>query len=366
MDPLVSGYYGMKNFGDDVFVDTVLSASLFDHARIASPPIPHTGTSDRDAAASYLLPRMLQAAHQNAGFGGKAFRLAEAEIFTRQAQSIAFAGGSLFHGNSRVMSRQVALATRRKIRLVAVGVSFGPFRSVAAQQRALRSVVAFDAILVRDELSYARLAAGGIEHSILMGDLAALHPSLQADSTPAERSDYAVFAPMDLLRSNEAQDAAFSTLLQVLVERNGRLVILALNAHPNLGDHECAKMYARKGRLAGLEVRVLSYGDLGLAETIGLLGRARAVVSTRLHGAIVPYLFGIPFMLVEYQEKCTQFLMDIGVPEAARATGHGRFTFLLGAWDGHPELSYPAMSPTRYRLRAHGALGRMRTLLASR
>jgi polysaccharide pyruvyl transferase WcaK-like protein len=84
------------------------------------------------------------------------------------------------------------------------------------------------------------------------------------------------------------------------------------------------------------------------------LAACDAVLCVRMHAGITAYLNNVPFALVEYHEKCTDFLDDIGQPSSLRITANAADPDKVVALierllrrDGHPTLS-----PETYALEA--------------
>ena len=74
------------------------------------------------------------------------------------------------------------------------------------------------------------------------------------------------------------------------------------------------------------------------------------MLSVRLHGAITAYLCGVPFALLEYHRKCTDFLEDIGQAEELRIGSKGAdactVTNLLQRLSEHPPT--PSLPSSHY------------------
>ena len=58
-------------------------------------------------------------------------------------------------------------------------------------------------------------------------------------------------------------------------------------------------------------------GPIAMAREIG---RCDAFISARLHGAIVAYLQGVPFTIIDYHPKCNDFADDVGLDASQRIT----------------------------------------------
>jgi polysaccharide pyruvyl transferase WcaK-like protein len=87
--------------------------------------------------------------------------------------------------------------------------------------------------------------------------------------------------------------------------------IFCLNAHPLWGDAELSRRLQLLLQERGVPVEMVSAENNLLGCWHGLAS-CTAVFSVRLHGGITAYVCGVPFSLVEYHVKCTDFLDDIG------------------------------------------------------
>jgi len=97
-----------------------------------------------------------------------------------------------------------------------------------------------------------------------------------------------------------------------------RVRIFSLNSHPIHGDNQRSEYVSERLKAAGIAVELIDYAERGVIGTWRDIAACDAVVSVRLHGAITAYLCGVPFILFEYHKKCSDFLDDIGQPDAIR------------------------------------------------
>lgn len=287
------GYVGMGNLGDELFADVALSGMLWPGAdvRLFAPRQPGAWSSDS------LLGRGLRASATVAG--------------AAWADTFALVGGSVLQDLNGTTRLRDALAAGR--RQEAIGVSIGPFRDDAARRRVLAHLDRCERVIVRDPASAAR--AG--RDLVMGGDLAALHPLLQA---PGPGGETLVVCPSAPART---QPDALAAALAATGERPP-VIVLGLDSHPRLGDgDECRRVAAALAPHAG-SVVVETSAQLGIAGTLARIGGARAVWSERLHGAIVAHLLGIGFALRTHHAKCTDLADTIGLADERRVTDDWR------------------------------------------
>lgn len=280
----IIGYYGMGNFGDELFRAVV--------AKRADEWWPGA----RVRAFALRRPSLVS----RPGRLGGALRLGAAAAGLAWADRFALCGGSTLTGVAGVQALRVRLLGDRPID--ALGVSVGPFASDADRQQVCALLDRADRIVVRDAASAERL--GG--DVTVGGDLAALAP------LPARRPDADAITVCPSAPSGVPPERWAAQLIAALPPCS-RVRVLALNHHPTWGDVAASRRTGAALAAAGHEVLVLAWHDLGLAGTCAALADSAAVWTQRLHGGLVAYLTGTPFVLVGHHAKCADFGADIGL-----------------------------------------------------
>lgn len=326
-----TGYYGMNNFGDDLF-GAICSAAAPHYwngePRLAGPGI--AGVETR-----YTMPGWYPASVYGAsGLPGKASRLYSFLRAVGSSDVLVMGGGSVIAGRDSFRKPLMLSAQRRgKLALAAVGVSIGPFENSASEARAAAFAERFAYIAVRDRRSYelaVRMGLGGIAHQ--GRDLAGLLPLLVSARARASRNgnDRPVrigLAPCNYTVGHypapdpQAWPAALVEALAALAAvRPLQVDVFSLNEHASHGDRALAERLRSDLRQARIAARVLPYRGLGPIAMARAIAECDAFVSARLHGAIVAYLQDVPFAIVDYHAKCADFAADIGLPAAQRIT----------------------------------------------
>jgi polysaccharide pyruvyl transferase WcaK-like protein len=354
------GYYGRGNFGDDVF--TLLGERLAvtrwgcQRAYFSAPSSPNFKV--RGIARAAFPARRLFRGHSRALAFARAIRSRNVMLF----------GGSTLH-SVHGPYREYDLAARAgALRLYAAGVSVGPFATRTDARNVARFLDCFRFVSVRDTVSLERLQDSGSAVPVVHGaDLALLLPELlfpaalekcsrEQDPIVAVsvcRSDPRVarLTPQDVMRV-EGMASALRPL-----QRDGALVrIVVLNNDPNSGDLEISQ------RLVALldERRVeLCLYDGEVGRIVELFASADVVMSTRLHGAVIAYTYGIPLYAVSYHEKCDDFCSEIGIDEAQVAGPSGpdvATAEVLRAMLEHPNRYRATVTVEESRRRAWAAL----------
>ena len=125
------------------------------------------------------------------------------------------------------------------------------------------------------------------------------------------------------------------------------VIVFSLNNHPTAGDDVIASGVRRTVQATGRRVTTHRYVEHGVRGTVEAIAALTCAVSTRLHGAIVSYLTGVPFVMVAYHLKCGDFARDIGLlpalcidPGASSETWAeaGRHAIASAAWETGVEI----------------------------
>ncbi|MGO4220343.1 polysaccharide pyruvyl transferase family protein [Lysobacter sp. TAF61] len=356
-----TGYYGMRNFGDDLFGLLCTAASrLYWNAE---PTLVGPALTDLDGASTW--PRQLPLdLYGSAGAAGKVSRLLS---FVRGLQGndvLVMGGGSVITARESFRKPLMLRAHRRRgLQLAAVGVSMGPFANDSDEAVVADYARQFSYLSVRDQRSYDLALRLGLERVTHHGrDLAGLL-SLLMPVGPARASMRAGrggplhigiapcrYTPRDdhpAPTMSAWQDATTEALARIALRCPLQVEVFSLNGHPQHGDQALAEAMQSRLRARGINAQLNLYRGQDPLATVRDICRCDAFISARLHGAIVAYLCAVPFTIVDYHPKCTDFADDIGLPQALRVTGtaHGSedlvtaITTMLNDPDARPRVS---------------------------
>ncbi|MFI8777962.1 polysaccharide pyruvyl transferase family protein [Brachybacterium paraconglomeratum] len=299
----VVGYFGWGNFGDQLFLDTVL------RCRAELWP---------DVTEVMCLTTKNLGRHAVSGPLGAVERVLHTLRIARRADLLVHCGGSVFGDLSGVG------VLRRRLppsRVQALGVSIGPFPDATAQRNVVEHLRTFERVVVRDdswsflegERSGTEAAtsspSGGAEQG---GDLAALSPLIAP--VPSDRRAGLVVCPSSAAGADVGRLAHQVLQAQRALQQRGApssVHLLALNGHPRSGDEKLLRELAGALRDQHVECGTSSFLDLGLERTVELLTSASLVMSQRLHGAIVAYLSGGRFLMLDHHPKCRAFVQHV-------------------------------------------------------
>ncbi|MBQ1052828.1 polysaccharide pyruvyl transferase family protein [Micromonospora sp. C51] len=324
--PLVVGYYGMENVGDNAFclVTDWASRTYWGSERpvFAAPPM-----VDLPAESTGMNPRWYRSRSVSDRMG---WVLNKAMLLSGSSMLV-FGGGSVFRDMGPLSEKRLfSLFSRFSGHpMAAVGVSVGPFLSASAERRLLEVLRRINFIGVRDQASAELLRrAGHPGRLVAAGDLAGLLPEAlgerlgqryeRAQGTRARLGvtllgvDYEAAAP----QARRREDALIDGVSELVRREPVDVTVFVFNTHPVHGDERVSGRLRRAldGRC---DVRVVTARD-GVRACWEEMKRCNLGLHMRMHGAVFAYLADVPFALVPYQQKCDDFLDEIGQPESRR------------------------------------------------
>ena len=311
-DFLLSGYYGMSNFGDDALL--LASASGVEH---------HLGTGSFCVTARTTnLPGASCALPERQRFRGHD-RLSLYQ-HAAASRSIVFGGGSTLHSERDLNLKRHMLKLAGKGPHLALGIGVGPFPSVGAEHACARLLQQLAFVGARDQASLERVRRlAPSTPSELTFDLALSLPDMLRDNAAEERAGIGVaLCPLEsvLGGSGEAEQRRIAKLAAVLgsvAEITGEpLVAVDFNGHRRLGDRA---LHRRLQSMlpTGVACRHVSYAPEP-ARYAEVLGSLRLLLTMRLHGAVFGYMCRTPLVFLEYHEKCGGFSKEIGLTDTQR------------------------------------------------
>ncbi|MFT3669593.1 MAG: polysaccharide pyruvyl transferase family protein [Pseudoxanthomonas sp.] len=328
-----TGYYGMRNFGDDLFgVLCARAAQTYWRAapRVVGPPL-------ASAPARSTMPRRYPTRwYGGTGVVGKASRWLSFARGLRDCDVLVMGGGSVITARESFRKPMMLAAVERGVQLAAVGVSIGPFDTTRDEDAVAAFLQRFRYLSVRDARSHRLAQAMGLEAITHGGcDLAALLPALgPVVAGPVKMPNAPVRIGVAPCRYREDGDYAapsrrrweehlITTLAALQRSRDVSVEVFSLNEHPQHGDRALAQALVDRLRTEGVTAEWRGYASQDPLRTVDALAACDVVISARLHGAIVAYLQDVPFMIIDYHPKCRDFADDIGLDDTLRVTAAG-------------------------------------------
>lgn len=314
-DAYIVGYYGMLNSGDDA----LMHASAWGAKNMLKNKTINMGLYSTLHDSN--LTTHQQPLNFSQAFSGQN-RLKNYGAALR-SQSIIFGGGSVLHSESDINLKRhlMKLAGAKNSR--AVGVSLGPFQSIAAEKSCTAFLNECGFTGVRDDKSLA-IAKSLAPHANIKKtfDLAPLLLCAQPQiCSPVERKGIALslcsvaISPMGDVneKSEERRVSDFCTLIESLYKNTGEpITLIEFNGHRTLGDWKINSAIMK--RLAPeVPVTIKPYNPDPFA-VLNDLGSYKALISMRLHGSILAYLAKTPVISINYHEKCKGWCEQSGMP----------------------------------------------------
>lgn len=298
------GFYGRYNFGDDLFGYLLQSIS----ARIPGvQPLIVGASVVQELAHPFHLPvvRTLWTRPGTIGAAARTVTYVAAIVYVR---AMIFGGGSLFGADASLSFAKLIVNLGRWLNkpVAALGVSVGPFGTTERHHMFAEVLRDISRIAVRDEASVDAVTdATGLAPSNLK-DLAFALPAIY---TPRRRLDdkRTLIVSIHLWQYTD-------TVLAILANAdNQRLVdevlFVSLDEESVAVTGDIARLFSP----SNVCVSRFRYGD-SIADVIDLLATSTCIVTSKLHGAIVGFVYDVPIMLFCYQQKCAEFLQDNELP----------------------------------------------------
>lgn len=325
--PLVVGYYGMDNVGDNAFC-VVMDWAVRTYWGAREPVFAAPPLVDLPDDRTGMDPRW----YVSGGVANRAGTLLNKAALLRRSSMLVFGGGSVFREMGPVSEKKLfSLFSRVSGHpMAAVGVSVGPFITPTSERRLLSVLRRIDFIGVRDVASAEVLRRADYPGLLVpAGDLAGLLPEAlgariperAARPVPGRRArlgvtllgvDYEAADTESRLREDALVEGVRSLVLKEPVD----VTVFVFNTHPVHGDERVSDRL-RAAVDGHCDVRVVTARD-GVRACWDEMKRCDLGLHMRLHGAVFAYLAGVPFALVPYQKKCDDFLDEIGQPPSLR------------------------------------------------
>ncbi|PHS70771.1 MAG: hypothetical protein COB00_03950 [Alcanivorax sp.] len=319
---LLLGYYGMSNFGDDLFVksaeDNWSKILGKKNVFVLGPEI------EGVMRLSFLVPKCLKSAFQKKTFVGSVVRILFLILGVFWCGKIVFWGGSVFTETSFGFRHKILfmLNKMRIIRLFAFGVSVGPFGNSEKKYNDIVSFVkSMEFIGCRDVASERSLESISYPSDRYknIGDLAYYTSVIDIESKGAEKKNVTVGISLCKYESyvggDKNQEEKFILRQVELISiwcsmlGIGEAIVFCLNADLDVGDIDVSKKM--KDELSRHKIKSSFFTHRDVSETVTEIARTDFFISMRLHGGICAHLLSIPFVLYEYHPKCTDFIESI-------------------------------------------------------
>jgi polysaccharide pyruvyl transferase WcaK-like protein len=316
---IFAGYYGLENSGDDSFIEVASWGSEKywnqNESVFLSKKLPIITTKASSIGENKFIGHFLLKSYK----------------FILQSNAFICAGGSTFHSeliwkDPRSIAR-IKKLLYPKYKFGAIGVSIGPYKNSNAEKEIMKLFKSFDFLALRDKKSYELALSYNLNYTPINAfDLAALLPDVY-EGIPSKKNNsnpkrtigvslcrYESFVKNGNLINENRRNEEILKLLNSIAHRREKIKFrfFIFNGHPIFGDKEITIETISKLRLSEYnEIEVVDY-DSNVYNTWVKVKQCDVFVATRLHAANFACFAEVPFFLIEYHRKCSDFLDDIG------------------------------------------------------
>ena len=257
----------------------------------------------------------------------KVMGLANDALLWRQvkgADVVLFGGGSMYHSVNSCrwkceLARRLRSAKGERALRLTIGVGVGPFSSEEEFLECKKAMASMDLVLVRDAESLEIVKRMGLDMPVhLCADpvflLPQAMPELMSQKGRTSGEVLWVIRPdSDLADGGGLSPEQTLRIMREIHARTGlmhRMVVF--NAGAEYGDlafsHRLVEAADEK-----LLAPSLIYDGCNIKQILMAVRRSNAVVASRLHGIVVPFVLGTPVVPLSYHAKCEIFARESGV-----------------------------------------------------
>lgn len=323
-DILFNGYYGEQNSGDDAFVEV---SSWGAHQIWKKNNLKYLALENK-------LPIVLYKIKGYPITFPKTYKL-QSHLLINLAEAFISAGGSTFHSkifpnNPKDIALRKKIKRKDSFQLGAIGVSIGPFKSIEAEKSIQNYLRHLDFLTLRDKRSFKYANSLNLPYkSVEAFDLAALLPDIyeyHKKNTLSHHNkpiigisicNYESYVTHGNINDESRRNKVIIEIIKNLDKKEKvKFVFFIINGNKRVGDKEITNNIIRKCNLKN-EFEIKEYNKK-VQSVWEQIAECDFFLSTRLHGAIFACFANVPFMLVEYHKKCSDFLDDVGYNEEFR------------------------------------------------
>lgn len=318
---LFCGYYGYQNTGDDAFckVASLGSRKYWDAKKVLFLSNSLPALSEKDLYVNRK---------------GKLFSYLQKLKYLTIADRVVFFGGSIFHYIPRILSMKRLIFSYSKLRtkkkFAAVGISLGPFKTKESYDCIRSFLQRLDFIATRDTRSYDIAKSMNLSTPLIDGrDPALILPDfVDKKMLKKEKNNnnkvvgvslcsYEKYFGCDIEKEKKRERILKEVCLRLL-NQGVTLRLFVFNGNNKTGDIGLIKEFINE---VGVRKNCgIVYYNKDPVSTLSEISRCDFVLAVRMHAAIFSYMMSVPFLLVEYHQKCTDFLNDIGFSKSFRIT----------------------------------------------
>lgn len=313
------GFYGFKNAGDDAFVE------------VASWGARKYWNCKNNVFLGNSLPRTTTVINENQFLPQiKGFDRLNLIYHLQNSDYLISAGGSTFGVFPLLSNKAIAYyfkSIKSNLKLGAVGVSVGPFNSMADEKAVVKYLKSLEFLALRDSRSYEYTSSLDLPYNPIKAfDLAALLPLVYQKKMSVVKDSEIKTVGLSIcnyesytggnVEKEEKRNNYFKELVSRLAkETRVRFKVFIINGHTKMGDLKVSKDLVEN--IDPERVEIVPYLE-NVEKTWKEISKCDIMISTRLHASIFACYANVPFMLLEYHQKCSDFLEDVGQAQMYR------------------------------------------------
>ena len=306
------GFYGFKNAGDDAFVE------------VASWGAKKYWNCNNNVFLGAHLPQVINKINTRQLLPTlKGFDRVNLLGHLLTSDCFISAGGSTFselpiHSNKNLAYNMQRI--NKNVRLGAIGVSIGPFKTMEDERRIAKYLESLQFLAVRDFSSFEYVSSLNLPYKPINAfDLAALLPLIYRKKAIKSSSDVKTIGVSICnyesykngnLEKERHRNQFFKQLIEILVKKkNIVLKVFIINGNKYTGDEKATSELLKD--IPNDKYSIVPYSR-NVEKTWNEIANCDLMISTRLHASIFACYASVPFMLFEYHKKCSDFLDDVG------------------------------------------------------
>lgn len=310
-----SGYYGMNNYGDDLFAITCCLAGkhyLSIDCKVVAPEM-------AGVESNCLVPSRLARFYSSLSFTGAMLRAIFKINAVVTSSVLVLGGGSTVSPRPPKVYEAAARFFSGDKALIGLGLSVEPVGN-ESYHRLKTFLGRFKLITLRDQASFQYVISMGLSRPrvVMARDLVGALPLFvpfkgrkESHVVGLAPCNYESYFGGDLSIEKKRNEAVITAVISYAKKNKKKVRLYSLNNHPEHGDTKLVGHYYQSLVVAGVEAEIVANSENGALEIWHSIASCQIFLSVRLHGAITAYLAGLPFGLLEYHKKCTEFLNDI-------------------------------------------------------
>ena len=315
------GFYGFKNAGDDAFVE-VSSWGAEKYWKC----------NDNFFSGASLPETIHKIKTPNIKINAPGFDRITLLKNLKNTDYFISSGGSTFsklpiHSNKSLASYYKLI--NNNLKLGAIGVSIGPFKNSQEEKKVIKYLKGLSFLSLRDKRSYEYSKTLNLNYDPVKAfDLAALLPSVFKSSNSILNESFTEKKSIGIsicncesyyggdLKKEINRNSYFKELVNLIITKtNAHLKVFIINGNSKIGDLKISNELM--DGISQERFSIIPYFG-NVEKTWDAISKCNLMISTRLHASIFACYANVPFILIEYHKKCSDFLNDIGQQEEYR------------------------------------------------